>query len=221
MKNVTVEPLENDPPKELKQDSDTPLSPSEGFLLLLSTYAHIMVRTGQQIIRQAVTEKSKEINFNINDYPQPLHVVGGSFITLTIDKNLRGCIGTIRAHRPLILDIAQNSYAAAFRDHRFRPVQASELKTMQMSLSLLTPTEDMSFSSQEDLESQLRPGIDGVIISDGDKGATYLPEVWEGFSDARSFLSSLKKKAGMAEDYWSENFAAKTYQTHKTTPLPF
>lgn len=205
----------------IEQTEDEKLTPSESFLLLLSTYAHLLVSTGQNIIRKAVANTGQEISFDINEYPKPLHVVGGTFITLTANDQLRGCIGTIRAHRPLILDVAQNSYAAAFRDHRFRPVQASELKSMALSLSLLTPTQDLQFSSQEELEKQLRPEIDGVIISDGDKGATYLPEVWSGFANASDFLKSLKRKAGMADDHWSDSFTAKIYQTHKTTPLPF
>ncbi len=147
------------------------------------------------------------------DADTPLASPGACFVTLKLDGQLRGCIGSLEAYRPLITDVAENAYAAAFQDPRFSPLTKPELDRLELSLSILTPAESMTFNSQEDLLTQLRPGIDGLIIQEGNRRGTFLPSVWESLPEASGFLSHLKLKAGLPEDYWSDSVQVWRYAT--------
>ena len=150
----------------------------------------------------------------VNAYPEsPFATPGACFVTLKTGDQLRGCIGSLEAHRPLIIDVAENAYAAAFQDPRFAPLTRSELDNLNLSLSILTPAESMTFGSQEDLLGQLRPGIDGLILQAGARRGTFLPSVWESLPQADRFLSHLKLKAGLPEDYWSDGVQVWRYRT--------
>jgi uncharacterized protein len=152
------------------------------------------------------------------EHPPALCELRATFTTLEIDHRLRGCIGTLTAVRPLITDVAHNSYGAAFRDPRFPPVTAQEIKQLSIHLSILSPAQPMTFASEADLLSQLRPRIDGLILSEEsspgkERRATFLPAVWDSLPDAKAFLSHLKLKAGLATDYWSDKIKASRYTT--------
>lgn len=136
---------------------------------------------------------------------------GASFVTLHKDGQLRGCIGSPIAWRPLAEDVADNAVRAAFSDPRFPPVGADEMFRVKLSLSLLTPPEPMRFTGEEDLLNQLRPGIDGLIIEDQGRHALFLPAVWSQLPDPRTFLAHLKHKAGLPVDHWSEGFRASRF----------
>jgi len=138
---------------------------------------------------------------------------GACFVTLKTDNQLRGCIGSLEAYRPLIVDVAENAYAAAFQDPRFAPLTRPELDQLNLSLSILSPAESMAFDSQEDLVGQLRPGVDGLILQAGAQRGTFLPSVWESLPQASTFLNHLKLKAGLAEDYWSDSVQVWRYTT--------
>lgn len=132
-----------------------------------------------------------------------LAALGACFVTLTVDGRLRGCIGSIEPHRSLLSDVTHNAQAAAFDDWRFPPLTAAELPRTRIEVSLLSPTEPLLASSPEELLSQLRPGIDGVILSwDGHRG-TFLPQVWEQLPEPQDFLTRLKLKAGLPASFWS------------------
>lgn len=131
------------------------------------------------------------------DFGEALQQQRASFVTLTIDSQLRGCIGTLEAYRPLVEDVAGNAYAAAFQDPRFRPLTASEFGPLHIHVSVLSPSTPMAFSGEADLVSQLRPGIDGLIIQQGARRATFLPSVWEQLPSAAEFFMHLKQKAGI------------------------
>lgn len=133
------------------------------------------------------------------------------FVTLKINGDLRGCIGSLEAYRPLYLDVAHNAFSAAFRDPRFEPLQADEFKRLELHISVLTPPEPMTVRNQADLLDQLRPGVDGLVIEDGSKRATFLPSVWEQLPDPNEFLLHLKYKAGMSADHWSATLQASRY----------
>jgi MEMO1 family protein len=119
------------------------------------------------------------------------------FITLKLNGQLRGCIGTTEANMPLINAAAHYAYAAAFSDPRFNPLTADEYNQIDISLSILTPASSLSFKDEQDLLNQLRPNIDGLIISKNNARATFLPVVWESIKDKRQFLDELKRKAGI------------------------
>jgi len=137
------------------------------------------------------------------DYPVEVRKKGASFVTLTIASRLRGCIGTLEAHRPLIRDVAVNAYHAGFDDPRFSPLQAEELAHLELHISVLNPATPMACSGESELITILRPGIDGVIIQEGSRRATFLPSVWDSLPDPTDFIAHLKLKAGLPTDYWS------------------
>ncbi len=134
-----------------------------------------------------------------------------TFVTLEIDGRLRGCIGMLEACRPLAEDVAENAFAAAFRDPRFPPVSPAELDDLEISISVLSPPEEMVFSSEEALLEQIRPGVDGLILQDGFRKGTFLPSVWEQLPEKASFFEHLKLKAGLAPGHWSDTLRVFRY----------
>ena len=135
------------------------------------------------------------------------------FITLMKDGRLRGCIGHLEATQPLVNDIAENAVAAALEDPRFPPVTSAEIPAISIAISVLTPPEPLAFKDEADLLQKLRPGIDGLIIGEGRRRATFLPSVWEELPDPRDFLQHLKMKAGWPPGYWSERIQAWRYES--------
>jgi AmmeMemoRadiSam system protein A len=125
---------------------------------------------------------------------------GAAFVTLRRhDGALRGCIGSAVATRPLIADVTQHAFNAAFRDPRFPRLEWLELAGLSLSVSVLTPPEPMQFADERDLLRQLRPGTDGLIIEDQGRRALFLPSVWEELPEPGQFLALLKLKAGIGD----------------------
>jgi len=146
-----------------------------------------------------------------NDHPECLREKRASFVTLKQDGALRGCIGTLVASRTLVEDVAYNAHGAAFADKRFAPVTSGEAPGLAIGVSVLSTPEPLAFSSEEDLIGRIRPGIDGLILQAGDRRGTFLPSVWETLPEPREFLRQLKKKAGLAQNYWSEEIRMQRY----------
>jgi len=142
---------------------------------------------------------------------------GATFVTLTRDGSLRGCIGSLQAARPLGEDVAQNAIAAAFRDPRFPAVTAAEWPAIRVEVSLLSTPKPLQFADEADLLSQLRVGEDGVILEADGRRATYLPQVWESIPDKRQFMRELARKAGMADDVRLGRCRVWRYQVLKWT----
>jgi AmmeMemoRadiSam system protein B/AmmeMemoRadiSam system protein A len=136
-----------------------------------------------------------------------------SFVTLELDGRLRGCIGTLVAHRPLVEDVAENAFKAAFADPRFKPLTQAEIARIDMHVSLLSHPRPSAAANEDALVRMLQPDIDGLIIRDQGKQAIFLPSVWSSIPDPRAFVRALKRKAGLPEDHWSENFRAFRYVT--------
>ncbi|MCX7627379.1 MAG: AmmeMemoRadiSam system protein A [Methylophilaceae bacterium] len=147
--------------------------------------------------------------------PSWLAAPGATFVTLTQHGDLRGCIGSLEAHRPLKQDVEQNAIAAAFHDPRFPPLEAAEFPGTRIEVSLLSPQRAMSFSSEADALAQLRPGIDGVVFECGPYRSTFLPQVWEQLPEPRTFLAHLKRKAGLPEQFWSPQVRLSRYTVEK------
>ncbi|MDR1790195.1 MAG: AmmeMemoRadiSam system protein A [Propionibacteriaceae bacterium] len=137
---------------------------------------------------------------------------GAAFVTLTIDGRLRGCIGSLEAWRWLGEDVRSNAVSAAFRDPRFPPLSRDEFAQVDVEVSVLTPPQELSFTSEADALAQLRPDIDGVILEAGSHRATFLPQVWEDLPDKRVFMAHLKRKARLAADYWGDDVRLHVYQ---------
>lgn len=136
----------------------------------------------------------------VDDYAAPLRQITCTFVTLHIGEALRGCIGSLRAHRPLVADVARHAYAAAFSDVRFSSLQHTELAELRIHISILSALEPVGFHSDDNLLALLRAEVDGLLIEVGDYRATFLPAVWSSLPDGRDFLAALKKKAGMQAD---------------------
>jgi AmmeMemoRadiSam system protein A len=129
----------------------------------------------------------------------------GTFVTLTINGQLRGCIGCLDSRAPIIEGIRHNAVNAAFHDPRFRPLSQKELEDIHIEVSVLTEPQACEYSCAEDLLEKLRPGVDGVIIRCGYASATFLPQVWDQLPDKEEFLSHLCMKAGLPADAWQRN----------------
>jgi hypothetical protein len=145
------------------------------------------------------------------DYPELLQQPGASFVTLRIGHRLRGCMGSLQATEPLVVNVARNAFTAAFRDPRFAPLARDEFADLSIHLSLLGKPEPLTVASEAELLSLIRPGIDGLTLSEGNARATLLPAVWKTVSDPREFLVHLKRKAGLQPDYWSPTLRVERY----------
>lgn len=140
---------------------------------------------------------------------------GATFVTLTEDGELRGCIGSLRRGRALAEDVIANAVAAASADPRFEPLQAGELDRIRVEVSLLSEPEYLEFADEDALLAQLRPNEDGLIVFSGCRSATFLPQVWEQLPVPRDFLAALKRKAGLAPDRPVPGLMAARYQVRK------
>lgn len=152
------------------------------------------------------------------DWPEDwLKRPGASFVTLRLEGELRGCIGSIEPRRLLGDDVAANARAAAYRDPRFPPVSPDEYPRLQVEVSLLSPREPMPAASEADAVRQLRPGIDGLYLEYGEQSATFLPQVWENLPDPLAFLSELRRKAGLPARFWHPDIRLSRYTVEKFT----
>jgi len=142
---------------------------------------------------------------------------GAAFVTLhTRDGRLRGCIGSLIAHRSLIEDVQHNATAAALEDPRFSPVNTAELDNIVIEVSVLTTPEPLNFDEPDDLIRKLRPNVDGVLIERGWNRATFLPQVWEQLPSHEEFLSHLCNKAGLPANAWQwPDLKVSTYQVEE------
>jgi AmmeMemoRadiSam system protein A len=134
--------------------------------------------------------------------PPALRAEGASFVTLTLHGDLRGCIGALEPYQTLAEDVREHAVAAALEDYRFPPVQENELAKIQIEISRLTIPRRLEYKDAEDLLANLHPGVDGVILRDGIRRATFLPQVWEKIPDGAAFLANLCYKMGAAPDTW-------------------
>lgn len=140
---------------------------------------------------------------------------GACFVTLTRDGELRGCIGTLQAHRPLLADIKSNAVSAAMRDPRFTPVTADEFDITAVEVSLLSPTQALEARHEADALAQLRPGVDGIVFEYGPHRSTFLPQVWEQLPQPHQFMAQLKRKAGLPADFWADGIRLSRYTVTK------
>lgn len=143
-----------------------------------------------------------------------------TFVTLTIKGELRGCIGSLTAQRPLIDDIVHNAKAAAFQDPRFSPMTTSEYLHASVEVSLLSAPQEVDYTDVEDLKAKIRPGIDGVILSVGARQATFLPQVWEQLPAFETFFAHLGEKAGLGAHALQQHPQIYTYQVEKAEEGP-
>ncbi len=138
-----------------------------------------------------------------------------SFVTLTMQGRLRGCIGSLEAYRPLVDDVRANAVAAAFHDPRFAPLKVTEFDALCIEVSVLSPLSPLHVSSEADACARLEPMRHGVVLAYGAQRGTFLPQVWEQLPDPRQFLAHLKQKAGLPPDFWHPDVQLYVYQVEK------
>lgn len=139
---------------------------------------------------------------DLKSMPARLQEPGATFVTLTIRGNLRGCIGALEPYQPLAEDVCEHAVAAALQDFRFPNVQPQELPQIEIEVSRLTHPVPLEYTTPDDLLSKLHPGVDGVVLRDGSRRATFLPQVWEKLPNSATFLENLCYKMGVAPDLW-------------------
>lgn len=155
-------------------------------------------------------------NLDINTMPSRLREPGATFVTLTKNQELRGCIGSLEATRSLAEDVRVHAVAAALEDYRFPPVQESELSQISIEISRLTIPQKIKYQHPDEILSQIRPGFDGVVIKKGIRRATFLPQVWEKVPEVETFMEMLCRKMGAASDCWrASSVEIFTYQVEK------
>ena len=186
--------------------SESQLSDSERALLL---------KLAREAIDAAVNDRPLP-PVDLGQLPPALCEPGASFVTLTEDGELRGCIGVLEAYQPLVEDVREHAVAAAQEDFRFYPVRPKEVPFIKIEISRLTQPQPLDYASPDELVRRLRPGIDGVILRDGMRRATFLPQVWEKLPDPANFLSNLCAKMGVSENAWRKKpLAVWTYQVEE------
>ena len=174
--------------------------------------ARILLQVARAAIAESLGLSVAEKQLEDEDW---LQKKGACFITLMQQGQLRGCIGTLEAHRALLDDVVANARAAAFKDTRFSPLASEEFSLTQIELSLLSPMQQMSFTSEQEALSQLQPGVDGVVFQYGYQRSTFLPQVWEQLPDAKNFMEHLIDKAGLATDFWADDVKLYRYTVSK------
>lgn len=147
--------------------------------------------------------------------PASLTAHRASFVSLKAGGKLRGCVGSVVAHRPLLLDVISNAWKAGFADKRFAPLAVEELAGIELEVSVLSFPRPMRFDGEADLVRQLRPDIDGLVLQDKGRRGVFLPSVWEGVPRADAFVRHLKRKAGLAPDHWSDTLRAFRYTAER------
>lgn len=144
-------------------------------------------------------------------YSEELRATGATFVTLHLAGRLRGCMGTLQGSRPLVDDVSENAWRAANSDPRFSPLQRDEFRDLELHLSVLSMLSPLSVGSRAELLRELRPGIDGLALRDGEATATFLPSVWDQLSTPERFFAELLRKAGLARDHWSDTIEFERY----------
>jgi len=153
------------------------------------------------------------LKLDSRDYSKNLQEELATFVTLHKNGVLRGCIGALEAYQPLIKDIAEHAYSAAFQDPRFPALQKDEYEQLDIEISVLGKPELIIFKNEEDLLQQIRPEIDGLILEFGVNRGTFLPSVWEQLPDKKEFLNHLKIKAGLTQQWWDNAVKISRYET--------
>ena len=172
-----------------------------------------LLAVARETIKQAVSKGDRSTQPTPTVTSAKFNERRGTFVTLTIDGRLRGCIGHIIPQESLIEGIRVNALNAAFQDPRFPPLSKKEWEKVKIEISILTEPKPMPYVNADDLMRKLRNGIDGVIIKKGYRQATFLPQVWEQLPNKQEFLTHLCLKAGMDPDAWKKDkIEVSTYQ---------
>ncbi len=185
-----------DEPMQNRTDNRRPLTPEQGAALV-ALARQTLARHFGEMIASADAQRLEKLLAD-----QAFQARCGTFVTLKIDNQLRGCIGSLSARVPILEGVCDNVLNAALRDPRFSPLGKKELEAVHIEVSVLSEPVALTYTDADDLLARLRPGIDGVIIKSGLASATFLPQVWDQLPRPEPFLSHLCVKAGLPADQW-------------------
>jgi len=177
---------------KVKKNMKSVLTVEQGRSLLRLARQTIAVKLGVETDVEAVNDPALDVEY-------------GTFVTLKIGGNLRGCIGNLLPSGSVAEGVKRNAISAAFHDSRFSPLTAAEFDNVEIDISVLSQPQKLEYSDGADLISKLRPGIDGVILQLGRAGATFLPQVWDQLPAPELFLSHLCRKAGLVDSAWKND----------------
>lgn len=173
-----------------------------------------------RLARQALVDRARHGTAppaDLTGLAPPLQGLGATFVTLTHRDSLRGCVGSLAAHRPLAADIRQNAVKAGFEDPRFPAVSDGEIAACVIEIAVLSRPAPMAFRDRLDLLDQLRPGRDGLVLESGRHRSTFLPKVWDSLTTPDAFLAGLQTKAGLSRDHWSPDMKISRYTAESFT----
>ena len=179
---------------------------------MLLDQGNVLLAVGRAVIAQAL---NLDFQYPVDESASWLQDWGASFVTLTQHQELRGCIGSLEAYRPLVADVRSNAVSAALHDPRFLPLSADEFETIAIEVSILSPTQRIAALNEADAIRQMRPGIDGIVLEYGRYRSTFLPQVWDELEQPQQFLAMLKRKAGLPVDFWAADLKLARYTVSK------
>ncbi len=156
-------------------------------------------------------EFCEALSINPLKFPAILQEKKATFVTLNLDGNLRGCMGNLLAQESIVESVARNTFNAAFNDPRFEGLEYDEAKNLSIHISILSKSEAIHIETEQQLQQQLTPHVDGLIIKEGNRSGTFLPEVWHKIPEPEDFIRQLKRKAGLPENYWSKSLVFERY----------
>lgn len=175
----------------------------------------ILLKLAREAIEHVVNRRVLP-PLDLHSFPPRLREKGAAFVTLTENGELRGCIGALEATQPLVEDVREHAAAAAVEDFRFPPVRPEEIDRLEIEISRLTEPQPLDYDGPLDLINKLRPGIDGVVLKDGFRRATFLPQVWEKLPNPIEFLDHLCLKMGLPRSTWrTRKLEVLTYQVEQ------
>ncbi len=190
-----------------------PVSPGE----LTPEQQEVLLDIAERSIRHGL-DTGRALAVDLSRYDAALRAPRATFVTLRRDGALRGCVGALAAYQPLAQDVADHAFAAAFLDTRFLPLRPEEVEGLEVSISILSEPQTVTFRDEQDLLRQLRPGVDGLILEHGARRGTFLPSVWEQLPRPVDFWRQLKRKAGLPESWWSDEAHVQRYTTAHVGP---
>jgi hypothetical protein len=194
------------PSADRAAESAPPAAPPAQPPLSADSRAVLLAEAKDSVARAAVRDTVRLPDPSLA--PEAVRRPANSFVTVTLEGRLRGCVGSLNPLRPLIVDVADNGYRAAAGDPRFPPMTPEEAERAALTVAVLGPAEPLEAASEAALIALLVPGRDGVILAEGGRRGLFLPKVWETVPDPVAFLGHLKAKAGLPPDYWSPRLRA-------------
>jgi len=171
-----------------------------------------LLEVARRSIKQGFVTQAP-LRLELADFDAELRAPAAVFVTLTEAGELRGCVGSLQAGEPLAQAVANAAYNSAFRDHRFSAIRQEQLARIRIEISVLSPLQRLHPDSRAALLQVLQPGIDGLVIEDRGRRATFLPKVWDGIDSPAAFLDHLLQKAGLGAGYWSDSICVDRYHT--------